>query len=50
LGMVAGLGSMLFLDQDILTFSGLQTQLSFDAFAIKFSSLILFLSIFIRTH
>jgi NADH-quinone oxidoreductase subunit N len=47
LGMVAGLGSMLFLDQDILTFSGLQTQLSFDAFAIKFSSLILFLSIFI---
>ena len=47
LGLVAGLGSMLFLDQDILTFSGLETQLSFDSYAIKFSSLILFLSVFI---
>jgi len=47
LGLTAALGSLLFLDQNTLIITGLETQLSFDSFAIKFSVLIIFMSIFV---
>jgi NADH-quinone oxidoreductase subunit N len=40
-GILACIGSLLFLDQNLLIISGLETQLLFDSFATKFSVLIL---------
>lgn len=47
LGLVACLVSLFWCDQNLLTASGIETQLSFDSVATKFSGLILGFSVFI---